>query len=172
MDREQPSNDSFHPDRGNRGFAMDRDEREWAFQRARDLCLRVGARANEVGFLDGRIIARRHRGNVTHVRLDVGGPDSDSPDELPPVHPEVGIHRARRMLRATLREVLQPCIVRFGEVTILFSRGVLDEIWVMEKFMIEKEIPDLARLFVPSLVLPHNGHAPRKTRVGRSGRPR
>ena len=151
---------------------MDRHELELASQYARDFCGRVRERAAKVGFLDGAIIAQRHLGEVTRVKLQMRDPDSDLPDELPLVLPEVGLVRARRMLRATLQEALQPCIVRFGDVTIWFSDGVLDRVWFTEKFRIEQEIPDMARLFVPSLGRARDGHGSRKTRVGGSGRPR
>jgi len=151
---------------------MDRHELELASQYARDFCGRVRERAAEVGFLDGTITAKRHGGKVTRVNLEMFDPSPVCPDGPPVVLPEVGLVEARHILRATLQETLQRCIVRFGDVTIWFSDGVLDRVWVTEKFRIEQEIHDLARLFVLSLGRARDGHGSRKTRVGRSGRPR
>lgn len=151
---------------------MDRDELELAVQQARALCGRVGSRAAELGLLDGTITAKRHEGKVTRVNLEMFDPSPVLPDELPVLLPEVGLLRARHLLRATLQETLEPCVVRFGDVTMWLSGGVLRKVWVTEKFRIEEEMPELARLFVPSFGRARNGHGSRRTRVAGSGRPR
>ena len=96
---------------------MDRHELELAAQYARDLCSRVGARAAEVGFLDGMITAKRHEGKVTRVNLEMFDPSPVLPDEFPAVlsYPEVSLVEARHILRDTLQETLERCIVRFGD---------------------------------------------------------
>jgi len=149
---------------------MDRHELELGAQYARDLCSRVGARAPEVGFLDGTITAKLHDGRVKRVNLEMFDPS----DALPAVlsYPEVSLAEARHILRTTLQETLERCIVPFGDVTMWFTDGVLGKVWFTEKFRIEEEVPDMARLFVSSLGRSRNGHGSRKTRVGGSGRPR
>jgi hypothetical protein len=121
-------------------------------QCAWDFCKCVGARAAEVGLLDGSILAKRHEGRVSSVNLGVSEPPAGRSEEpIAEVAPvPVGIAEAREILRHALEDALAEFVVRFGDVIMWFKNGSLCEVWITCKFRIDDEIPQLAWFFSPS----------------------
>ena len=154
------------------GSAMDSHKVAPATQLAKELCNCVARRAAEVGFYDGMITAVRHQGKVSRVRFELFDAQGTSTGHVPLATPtrSVGLGEAQQIFRDTMQEGLEYCVVRFGNVTTWFSRGVLRQVSVTENFRIEEEINELGRLFLPPFGHPLNGHGTRRTPGGGNGR--
>ena len=153
---------------------MDRYELASASQLAQEMCERVATRAAEVGFHDGMITAVRHQGEVAGLRRELFDAPVARPDQLPVTTPcrFAGFPDLQQLFWDTMQEGLEYCIVRFGQLTMVFSKGVLRNVWVTEKFRIEEEVSELGRFFSPPLGQAQEGHGSRRTRDSGSGRPR
>jgi hypothetical protein len=150
---------------------MDSQHSALATQLARDMCDHVSGRAGDVGFSDGIITAVRHQGRVKRVYLDLFDTVDDDHQQAPVMAPAacVGLGETKQILRDTVKEGLAFCIVPFGNVAMLFSKGVLRQVSVTEKFRIPAEIPQLGRLFLPPSWHPLDGQPSLGAPVSASG---
>jgi len=150
---------------------MNPEEFALATQWATNMCDCASRRAAELGFLDGMITTVLHRGDVVraHMELfDAQGSHAHLSQLAAPRRP-VGPAQMQDLFRATMREGLAHCIVRYGDVKTFFSKGVLYKVSVTETFRIEEEIPELGRVFLLSLSHPLDGHRQRRTPSGGNG---
>ena len=130
---------------------MDRQDREIATEAVMGLCDAANRWAAEIGLYAGQVTAVIEKGQVEWANihsLDVRCPH---PAELRRSSscgcPSLAEIQSR--FEKTSQRKLADTVVCFGRVLFVFSEGRLRRIEVTEKFRIEREIPELARIFLP-----------------------